>query len=300
MNDEPYAPVQLATPSDESPETTPVETAPPDTTAVPPQIALGQVVYKNQRLLISVVSVLGAIALWTVASLLVSDPVILPSPVATVQTLVHYLATPYPSNGPTLLGHAERSLERILIGFTVGTIVGIALGAVIAAFKPMRALIDPFIELTRPLPPLAYIPVLVVWFGIGELPKLILIVGGVIPIVTVSTAAALVQVPGEMLNAARCLGASGFRVMTRVRIRSAAPHIITGMRLAMGISWTSIVAAEYIAATSGLGYVILQASQFLDTSLIFAGIIVIGLLGISLDGILRLVLRLLDPTVRKH
>ena len=113
----------------------------------------------------------------------------------------------------------------------------------------------------------------------------------------VSTCAALDRVPQEMLNAARCLGASEGYAMLHVRIRAAMPYIITGMRLAMGLSWTSIVAVEMISATAGLGYVILQAGLFLDTSLIFAGIITIAVLGITIDFGLRLLQRRLDPTM---
>ena len=100
-----------------------------------------------------------------------------------------------------------------------------------------------------------------------------------------------------MLHAARCLGALETYTMLHVRIRAAVPQIITGMRLAFGLSWTSIVAVEMIAATAGLGFVILQAGQFLNTSLIFSGIILIGLLGIVIDTLLRLLQRRLDPTV---
>ena len=221
----------------------------------------------------------------------------LPSPVATVATLIRYLQHPYPSHGLTLIGHTTVSTLSILAGFSAGTIVGIAIGALMAAFRPVRAMIDPFIELTRPLPPLAFIPVLIVWFGIGEAPKVILIAFGVVPVMAISTIAGLDRVPANMLHAARCLGASETYTMLHVRIRAAVPQIITGMRLAFGLSWTSIVAVEMIAATAGLGFVILQAGQFLNTSLIFSGIILIGLLGIVIDTLLRLLQRRLDPTV---
>jgi taurine transport system permease protein len=167
-----------------------------------------------------------------------------------------------------------------------------------AGFPGFRAFVDPFIELSRPLPPLAFVPVLIVWFGIGEAPKIVLITAGVVPVMAISTAAGLDGVPREMLNCARCLGASEWYAMLHVRIRAAMPQIITGMRLSMGLSWTSIVAVEMIAATAGLGFVILQAGQFLNTGLIFAGILIIAILGLSLDAALRRLQRHLDPTMR--
>jgi taurine transport system permease protein len=248
---------------------------------------------------ISVVSLVGALIVWqAVAAWLIRDAVLLPTPVATVETLIRYLGSPYPTDGETLLGHTLTSLTRVFAGFALGSIIGIAVGALMAGFRGFRAFVDPFIELSRPLPPLAFVPVLIVWFGIGEAPKIILITAGVVPVMAISTAAGLDGVPREMLNCARCLGASEWYTMLHVRIRAAMPQIITGMRLSMGLSWTSIVAVEMIAATAGLGFVILQAGQFLNTGLIFAGILIIAILGLSLDAALRRLQRHLDPTMR--
>ena len=142
-----------------------------------------------------------------------------------------------------------------------------------SGIRPLRLIIDPLIELGRPLPPLAFIPLLIVWFGIGELPKILLIGIGVIPVMVVSVVAALDAVPEEYIEAALSLGASRQYALFHVRVRAALPAVITGLRLSMGLSWTSIVAVEMIAATSGLGYVILEASNYLVTPLIFSGIV---------------------------
>jgi len=164
-----------------------------------------------------------------------------------------------------------------------------------SAVRPLRLIVDPLIELGRPLPPLAFIPLLIVWFGIGELPKVLLIGIGVIPIMVVSVVAALDAVPEEYIEAARSLGASRRYALFHVRIRAALPAIITGLRLAMGVSWTSIVAVEMIAATNGLGYVILEASNYLITPLIFSGIVLIAVVALILDALLRIVQRLVAP-----
>lgn len=247
------------------------------------------------RIWMGLLGVVLIIVLWWLASLIISDNVILPSPITTGQTLLHYLTRPYPATSPTLLGDTAVSLARILVGFAWGAAVGIALGAAMAAVRPIRLIIDPLIELGRPLPPLAFIPLLIVWFGIGELPKILLIGLGVIPIVVVSVVAALDAVPEEYVEAARSLGASPRYALLHVRVRAALPGVITGLRLAMGISWTSIVAVEMIAATSGLGYVILEASNYLVTPLIFSGIVLIAVVALVLDGLLRLIRRLVAP-----
>jgi len=247
----------------------------------------------------SAVGVAAGVLIWQIGSVVVHDNVLLPSPAETVRTWWYYLHHPYPALGEPLWMHALDSTVRILIGWGAGTAIGLALGALMAGFRPARHFFDPFIEATRPLPPLAFIPVLIVWFGIGNLPKVVLIMMGVIPIMTVSTVAALDRVPEDMVHASRCLGASRLYSMVHVRLRSALPHLVTGMRLGMGISWGSIVAAEMIVATNGLGYVILQASEYLNTSLIFAGILCIAILGIGFDLVFRAVLRLLDPTLSR-
>jgi NitT/TauT family transport system permease protein/taurine transport system permease protein len=248
---------------------------------------------------LSIASVVLGIVVWQLAAMVIADPVLLPTPIMTAAVLVRYLTTPYPSPGETLIGHALVSLGRVVAGFAIGSVIGVAVGAMMAAFPKFRAMVDPFIEITRPLPPLAFVPVLIVWFGIGETPKIVLIAAGVVPVMAISTAAGLAGVPEEMLNAARCLGASNWYAMVHVRIRAAASPIITGMRLSIGLSWTSIVAVEMIAATSGLGFVILQAGQFLNTKLIFAGILIIAGLGLAIDAALRALQRSLDPTMRK-
>jgi len=247
------------------------------------------------RVAMGLVGVVGIVIVWWIAALIISDNVILPSPPDTGRTLIEYLNRPYPARGETLLGNTVASLTRILAGFVWGAIAGTVLGAAMSAVRRLRLIVDPLIELGRPLPPLAFIPLLIVWFGIGELPKILLIGIGVIPIMVVSVVAALDAVPEEYIEAARSLGASRRYALVHVRIRAALPGVITGLRLAMGISWTSIVAVEMIAATSGLGYVILEASNYLITPLIFSGIVLIAIVALLLDGLLRLVQRLVAP-----
>jgi NitT/TauT family transport system permease protein/taurine transport system permease protein len=236
------------------------------------------------------------VVLWQLVAMLISDPVFLPSVSQTAASFAHYFAHPYPSQGKPLWYDALTSLRRVLIGFALGAAIGVALGAGMSASRIVRHAIDPVIEVLRPLPPLAFIPLFIIWLGIGEMPKEVLIMLGVIPVMAVTTVAALDEVPDDLRLCARTLGASPRYTMLRVQIRSALPGILTGMRISMAGAWTSIVAAELIAATSGLGYLIMQAGDYLNTALVFSGIISIAILGLGLDACLRGLLLLADPS----
>ena len=252
----------------------------------------------TRRLATGAAGLLVLVLIWQLVATLLADPVTLPSATQTAQAFAHYLGRPYPSQGDPLWFDALTSLRRILIGFAIGVTAGVVLGSAMSASRVIRHLIDPVIEVLRPLPPLAFIPLFIIWFGIGELPKEVLIVIGVIPIMAVTTVAALDEVPEDLRLCARTLGASRLYTLARVQIRAALPGILTGMRISMAASWTSIVAAELIAATSGLGYLIMQAGDYLNTALVFSGILSIAILGLVLDACLRGLLLLADPSRR--
>ena len=237
--------------------------------------------------------------IWQVVAMILNDPVFLPSVSQTATTFAHYFGRPYPAQGEPLWYDALTSLRRVLIGFVAGTVIGVTLGAGMSASRVVRQAIDPIIEVLRPLPPLAFIPLFIIWLGIGEMPKEVLILIGVVPVMAVTTVAALDEVPDDLRLCARTLGASSRYTMLRVQIRAALPGIITGMRISMAGAWTSIVAAELIAATSGLGYLIMQAGDYLNTALVFSGIISIAILGLTLDACLRGLLLLADPSRRR-
>ena len=251
-----------------------------------------------RRVLLGLSGLVAILVVWELAALWISDSVTLPTVQETVQETIDKLSVPYPAQGHTLIVNALISTGRILAGFLLGTLAGLILGGAMASVRVVRDLIDPILQVTRPLPPIAFIPLLVVWFGIGEASKIALIFSGVLPIVTIATLSAIDAVPVELLQASRSLGASPFHTLVHVRFRSAVPGVITGLRLAMGGAWTSIIAAEMIAATGGVGFLILQAGNYLQTSLIFSGILFIAVLGFIFDALLRLLLRAVDPTSR--
>jgi ABC-type nitrate/sulfonate/bicarbonate transport system permease component len=250
------------------------------------------------RIATGAAGIVALLLLWQAAAMILGDQVALPSVTQTAAQFAHYLNRPYPAQGKPIWFDLYISLRRILIGFVIGVAAGIVLGSAMSASRVVRHLIDPVIEILRPLPPLAFIPLFIVWLGIGETPKEVLIVVGVVPLMAVMTVAALDEVPDDLRLCARTLGASRPYALLHVQIRAAVPFILTGMRLAMAGAWSSIVAVEMIAATSGLGFMIMQAGDYLDTALAFAGILTIAITALILDAGLRGLLLLADPSRR--
>jgi ABC-type nitrate/sulfonate/bicarbonate transport system permease component len=253
---------------------------------------------RTRRLATGAAGLVGLGVVWQIAASILRDPVFLPSVTQTAATFLHYINRPYPTQGSPLWFDALTSTRRILIGFGIGVGIGVTLGSAMSASRVVRHLIDPVIEVLRPLPPLAFIPLFIIWFGIGELPKEILIIIGVTPIMAVTSVAALDEVPEDLRLCARTLGASRLHTLVHVQLRYALPGILTGMRISMAGAWTSIVAAELIAATSGLGYLIQQAGDYLNTALVLSGIICIAVIALVLDACLRGMLLLADPSRR--
>jgi ABC-type nitrate/sulfonate/bicarbonate transport system permease component len=250
---------------------------------------------RARRVTTGAAGLVALLLLWQAAAMILNDQVALPSVSQTAAQFAHYLGRPYPAQGRPLWFDLYISLRRILIGFVIGVAAGVAAGAAMSASRVIRHLADPIVEVIRPLPPLAFIPLFIVWLGIGELPKEVLIIIGVIPVMAVTTVAALDEVPDDLRLCARTLGASRAYTLLHVQIRAALPGILTGMRISMAGAWSSIVAVELLAATSGLGFLIMQSGDYLDTALVFAGIITIAIAGLALDGCLRGLLILADP-----
>ncbi|MGN6251095.1 MAG: ABC transporter permease [Marmoricola sp.] len=197
--------------------------------------------------------------------------------------------------GQSLASDIGASLFRLAAGFLLATVIGIPLGIAMGRIKWVYNAVDPLVEFFRPVPPLAYIPLLVVWFGIGETPKIVLIAVGTAPIVIINAMSGVKATPPVRLRVAQCLGASRWQMFRCVILPSALPEIFTGLRVANGVAWTCLVAAELIAAQSGLGWLVQSAGQALRVSIVIAGIILIGVLGYATELIIRFFESLLVP-----
>jgi len=226
---------------------------------------------------------LGVIVLsWTaVTSLgLVSD-LFLPGPELLWSGFLDLVQNGYRSR--TLWAHAALSLERVLGGFVTGAIIGTLLGLGMGYNRKVEAFFSPFIEFLRPLPQLAYLVLLIVWLGIGETSQIVLLFLTALP---VSAVAAMDGVKGTSvlrIQAAQSLGASEWQIFRWVVLPSALHEIFTGARLAIGVVYATLIAAEIIAGSTGLGWMILDAGRFLRSDYVFVGILIIGLMGLGLD-----------------
>jgi NitT/TauT family transport system permease protein len=192
-----------------------------------------------------------------------------------------------------LLKYIAASLFRITWGFLLAVVVGVPSGLVLGWFRPARQAFNPMIQVFRPISPIAWIPVAIIWFGVTDAaPVFLIFLASVFPI-TVSAMAAVRNVQPVYLRAAQNFGLSGFQLFRRVIFPATLPQIITGLRIALGIAWLVVVAAEMIAANSGLGYLIIDARNAGKRyDLVVAGMVLIGLIGWLLDVLMRQVERL--------
>lgn len=179
------------------------------------------------------------------------------------------------------------SLSRAAVGFTIGSTLGVGLGLMTGRVALVRTLLHPFLNLLRPIPAIALVPVAIVWFGIGEGSKYFVISYTVFLAVWFNTHHGMQYVPETYLRAARSLGASKLREFTQVVVPAAAPHIFAGIRLGVALAFLSLVAAELSGASSGIGFRLQEARQFIRTDRMFSLLIILGLLGATIDMIVH-------------
>jgi len=210
-----------------------------------------------------------------------TTPLFFPSPWLVLRAFKEMIAD------GSLWGHMEISFFRILAGWAIGSGLGIPLGLLMGDIRFFRNLFNPYIQFFRFIPPISFVTLSLIWFGMGETSKVVLIIYTTIFIVTVNTIAGVMSVSAIHQQAARCLGANRLQIFIKVILPSTVPFLLTGMRLAMGNSFMTIVSAEMIAAEKGLGFLIFTSRLFMQTEKIFVGIISLGILGFAVDGIFR-------------
>ena len=232
--------------------------------------------------LLSVGAVAVALLLWFgITNLGMVDPLFFPSPQSVWTSFVEILQNGY--KGRPLIQHIGASMWRLLTAFILALVTAIPLGMASGYFKPLQAILDPFIEFYRPLPPLAYYTLLVIWLGIEDPSKIaLLFLGGFAPLY-IAMVSGVRRVPRDRINASLSLGASQWQVFTQIIFPSCLPELFTGLRTALGFMYTTLVAAEMVAAVSGIGWMVLDASKFLRSDIIFVGIIIMGIIAIILD-----------------
>jgi NitT/TauT family transport system permease protein len=235
------------------------------------------------------------VALWQASAMLGwVNPQVLPSPVAVVQKWFEYLL-PLGAYDPAagswlswalsgeLLGDTVGSMYRVVVGFAIGAGLALPLGLLMGSSKRMYAWFNPLMQVLRPIPPIAYIPLAILWFGLGNAPALFLISLGAFFPVLVNTIAGVRQVDGIYIRAARNLGVSQRTMFVRVMLPAAVPYILSGVRIGIGTAFIVVIVSEMIAVSNGLGFRILEAREYFWSDKIIAGMISIGMLGLIID-----------------
>ncbi|MEM1267910.1 MAG: ABC transporter permease subunit [Pseudomonadota bacterium] len=213
------------------------------------------------------------------------EPIWLPSPEAVLSRLLEIAGNGYQNF--TLFEHVFWSLIRVIVGFAAGALVGIPLGYAMGLSGWFRGWFDPIVEFMRPVPPLALIPLVIIWFGIWETGKITLLFLASLWIMIIAARAGVSGVNITKIHAAYSLGASRMQILRYVIIPNSLPEIFTGARVAMGVCWGTVVAAELVAAQKGVGMMIIAASKFQQTDIVVMGIVLIGIIGYSIDILMR-------------
>ena len=243
---------------------------------------------------ISLVTTIALIFLWwLVTEMQWIKPLFLPSPVAVVERFFKVWTEEF--SGATLWQHALWSLFRVFGAFFLACATAIPVGIAMGVNRYFRGVFDPPIEFYRPIPPLGYLPLTVIWLGIGDLQKITLIYLAIFAPMAMSAQAGVRSVSIEQIHAAYSLGATRAQVVWHVILKGALPEILTGMRIGIGFGWTTLVAAEMVAAEAGLGFMVLSAAEFLVTEVVILGIVVIGAIAYLFDLFMRRLERALVP-----
>lgn len=235
------------------------------------------------RILPFAYAAVAIVAIWQIALVLTgADPSILPSPAATGETFIGMVA-----NGE-IFEHAGVSLGRVFTAWLMSACIAIPLGLAMGRFRTFERILDPVVELFRPISPLAWIPMAIIWFGIGEAGKIFVIFIATFFPTILNTVAGVKGVDPVLIRAGRVLGCdSEWAIFRKIILPAALPGIVVGLRISFGTGWAAIIAAELVAAQSGLGYLIADGMEILRSDLVFVGMAVIGIVGVMFDSMFR-------------
>lgn len=236
----------------------------------------------KSSVLISTISIILMLIVWQICAALFFPPVFFPTPV-----IVFHKAMEMFLDG-SIFENIGASLARIAAGFLIGGLLGAPIGLLMGTWSGFRAFMEPYVQFFRFVPSIAWLTPAVIWFGIGETPKVLIIVYTTIFIVIVNTAVGVATIAPNKRWAARSLGCNRWQEFFYVVVPSTMPFVLTGMRLAMGNSFMTVVAAEMIAANSGLGFLIFNSRLWMATDTIFVAIVLLGLLGLAADRLFRM------------
>lgn len=249
---------------------------------------------RSLRWIISVVSVAAVFAIWwLITALELVKPLFVPPPSDVWQAFNRTMTDGY--RGFLLWEHLVISLRRVSLAFVFALVLSIPLGVLVGASRRLEAALEPLINFYRVLPPLAYYTLLIIWMGIGEPSKVALLLLAGFPPLFIGVVQGVRSVPKERLDAARSLGAGSSQSLRYVVLPSILPDIFTGIRVSVGFIYTTLVAAEMIAAESGIGWMVLDAYRYLQSDVVYLGIIIMGITGVALDSLVKFAQRKIVP-----
>lgn len=231
----------------------------------------------STAILVGTMSILVVIGLYWLGALRTDNPTFVPTPSRILVALWDEIGS------GDLLVNLWASLRRVLIGYVIGMAAAIILGTLAGWFRPVGYVLNPIIDAIRPIPALAYLPLIILWVGIGEDAKILIIILAAFKTGVVSCRAGMAEIPKIYVDASRMLGANKRQLFSTVALPASIPYIVAGARVSFTTSWLALVAAELVAANSGLGYMISNAGHFFQTDIVFVGIITIGVVAFVLD-----------------
>ena len=248
---------------------------------------------RKKYLWLSVLSVLCVLVLWELITdvLRLMPAYMLPSPLEVCKAFAYKISGGLNPDGASLWTHIATSLKIALGGYIAGVAVGVPLGVAMAWYKKVDLFVKPLFDLLRPIPPLAWIPLMILWFGIGYGAKVAIIFISSMIACVVNSYAGIKQTRQVHIWVAKTFAASNLQILFRVALPTARPMILTGLKTSLGSAWMALVAAELLASTSGLGYMIQMARQMGRADIIVVGMIVIGVIGAALSSLLNLLAR---------
>lgn len=243
------------------------------------------------------------VAWWMVVEAGIYSQALFPSPVAVLSALIEwitgysFIGNPAPAYAGTWFESVLVSSQRVLVGYTIGSLIGIVLGGTLGYFPTSRRIVEPFLNVLRAIPIIGWLPLSLVFFGLGPGSAIFLVALGVVFPVTVATMGSVTGVQPSLVRVGQMVGASRRQLIFEIILPASFPGIVTGLRVAMGFAWILVIVAEWVAVRVGLGFTLLDAYNFLRYDYVIAAMISVGLVGFVSDRLVWLVSR---PALRWH
>lgn len=242
---------------------------------------------KYEKAICAAISIFVFLCIWELAVRMTSVGLFISSPITVIAKTLQSIVEPIGTH--TIQGHVLWSLSRVAVGFILGSVFGVVLGVFMGWYKPVEAIFRPLFELIRPIPPIAWIPLAILWFGLGESSKYFLIFLAVFSNVTMNAYSGAKSVDPVLIGAAKMLGANNRQVFMTIVLPSCVPQIFAGLQIGLGSGWATVVAAEMVRSSEGVGWVITKGQDLNDPLQILVGIVGIGVIGFVLAVIMRAV-----------